>query len=115
MTLVAPAEARDWRPGLRRAAIALGLAAADRTGPGAEIRITLDAAPGSMRLTVAPDPALPGRGATEGPGLALARHVVEAAGGSLAVSQPDAPDSFVAELPDAPAMPGAGEGMARRA
>lgn len=107
MRLNAPAEARDWQAGLRRAAIALGLAAADRAGPGAEVRIMLDPLPGATRLTVVPDPAHPGRGTTEGPGLVLARHVVEAAGGSLAVSRPDAPDSLVAELPDAPAAEGA--------
>ena len=122
MTLVAPAEAREWQAGLRRAAIALGLAAADRAGPGAEIRITLDMMPGAMRLTAVPDPALPGRGPAEGPGLALARHVVETAGGSLAVSRPEAPDSLVAEIPDTPAAQGAavaartsGGGALRRA
>lgn len=122
MMLVTPAGAQDWPPVLRRAAIALGLAAADRAGPGAEIRISLEATPEVARLTVTPVPALAGRGTAEGPGFSLARHVVEAAGGSLAASGPDAADSLVAELPTTPAIPATaevvrafGEGSIRRA
>jgi hypothetical protein len=54
----------------RRAAIALGLAAADRAAPGTTVSLTVEPAPNGFRLRAG----APATEAAAGPGLALARR-----------------------------------------
>lgn len=107
MILEAPADAARWSTLLRRTALALGLAAADRAAAGARIVMRLESCEGRQRLVVQAEPVAPGRARTEGPGLSLARRVVDAAGGSLALALPDGKEGFIAELPDPAAAPAA--------
>ena len=72
LTLDAPAEASGWDAPLRRAAIALGLAAADAAAAGGRVSVTLDVADGVRCLVVAT--AAEGTGPRpDGLGVALAR------------------------------------------
>jgi PAS domain-containing protein len=113
LTLAAPAEAAAWEPELRRAALALGLAAAEIAEPGTEVGLSRGDADGGtvlrVRTTAGARPA--GRG--EGLALALARRVVEAAGGSLAQETAEGAATLTAALP--PARRPAAEGVALRA
>jgi PAS domain-containing protein len=85
-----------WDAAARRAAVALGLAAAERATPGATVTVTLDAAEGLRRLTVAAEVDAARK---DGPGLGLAQRMVEAAGGSLEVSTRDGRLAYTAILP----------------
>ncbi len=83
LSLEAAPEAARWDAATRRAALALGIAAADMAGPSAAVAITRDEIPGGCRLTVraAASSAAAGKAAV---GLALARRMIEAAGGTVA-------------------------------
>lgn len=103
LTLDAPAEASGWDVPLRRAAIALGLAVADAASAGARVALRLDSGEdGDRRLVVS----APVEGA--GPGLddlgiALARRVLEAAGGGLELAVGDGVATLAGLLPGRPA------------
>jgi PAS domain-containing protein len=93
LALDAPADA--WPAEFRRAALVLGLAAADLARPGASVALALD--PERRTLTVrtaaAPSPR------TEPVSLALARRLAEAAGGCLRQQATEDVVTLVAELP----------------
>ncbi len=100
LTLAAPADAAAWPPELRRAGLALGLAAAELARSGATVTLGLSVEDTGRRLTAtAPAEARPPR--AEGAGLALARRVIEAAGGSLKLAVGDGTATLAAELPPA--------------
>jgi hypothetical protein len=103
LTLDAPAEASGWDAPLRRAAIALGLAAADAAPAGARVAVRLDAGEdGGRRLVVS----VPADGAdlhADGLGVALARRVLEAAGGGLALDVAEGVATLSGLLPGRPA------------
>ena len=86
---------------MRRAAIALGLAAAEVATPQARIALEIDGDAGVRRLTVRTH-AEPGERA-EGVGLRLARRIVAADGGELRVVAADSSLVLTAELPVAAA------------
>ena len=113
LTLACPPEAAAWPPDLRRAALALGLAIADLAAPGAGVSLGLDAAEGPRRLT-ARAAAGPRSGPAEGVAAALARRVVEAAGGSLKLTTADGAATLTADLPPA-RQDDAAPDLARRA
>ena len=95
LTLAAPPDAAAWTPELRRAALVLGLAAADLAAPAAAVTLALDDA---RRLTVSV-PAGPRAGQPEGVGLALARRVLDAAGGRLTLAVDAGTAVLAADLP----------------
>jgi PAS domain-containing protein len=91
------AEVAGWDAPVRRAAIALGLAAAEAATPTARIALACGDDRGGRALTV--------RTATAGKsgetvGLALARRIVEAAGGSLRVEEAGGVLTLAADLPE---------------
>ncbi len=97
LTLSAPADAAAWPPELRRAALALGLAAAEIAQPGAGVALALEAGETrSLAARVATE-ARPGR--SEGMAMALARRVIEAGGGTLDLAFSDDTATFAATLP----------------
>jgi PAS domain-containing protein len=98
LDLEAPAGAVAWSPDLRRAALALGLAAAELAAPGAVLSLALEDGPEARRLTVSA-PAGPQAGRGEGLGLALARRVAESAGGTLRHAVEAGRATLTAELP----------------
>jgi PAS domain-containing protein len=85
-------------PTFRRAVLALGLAGADLALPGATVEIVLDAMPAGRCVTLATPAGLQAFRA-DGFGMALARRVVEAAGGKLRVEPSVDRVTLVAELP----------------
>jgi PAS domain-containing protein len=95
LALDVPADAAAWPADLRRAALALGLAAADLARPGASVALALD--PERRSLTARADAAPPPR--SEPVSLALARRLAEAAGGALRHHATDDTVTLVAELP----------------
>ena len=103
LVLAAPAGADGWDTPVRRAALALGLAAAEGAPAGAVVAVALDTAADGDRLTVtAPgDPA----GRADGFGIALARRVLEAAGGSLALDEAGGTTTLTGLLPARSAAP----------
>jgi PAS domain-containing protein len=97
LLLDAPADASDWDPGLHRAALAIGLAAAELATPGSRVVLGLTEA-GDRRCldaTVTADP----RTARDGVGMALARRVVEAAEGTFRLSANGGVARLEADLP----------------
>ena len=115
LTLACPPDAAAWPPDLRRAALALGLAAADLAAPGAGVTLDLATADGRRRLTAraAADPGA--RPSAEGVAAALARRVVEAAGGSLKLASADGAATLAADLPAPRGADDAPRDVARRA
>lgn len=99
LTLDPPAEASGWDATLRRAAIALGLAAADAAAAGGCVTVRLEAPDeGSRRLVVSAPveaAALP----LDSLGVALARRVIEAAGGRLDLAVADGVATLAGLLP----------------
>ncbi len=95
LTLAAPGDAAAWTPEVRRAALALGLAAADLAAPAATVTLTLD---GARQLT-ARVAAGPNSGQPESIGLALARRVLDAAGGTVTIAVDAGAATLVADLP----------------
>jgi PAS domain-containing protein len=93
LRLEAPADAAAWSPELRRAALAVGLAAADLAAPGS--CVTLAVADDGLTAT-APTGARADRAETLG--VTLARRLVETAGGSLRVATADGVATLSAEL-----------------
>jgi PAS domain-containing protein len=91
------AEVAGWDASLRRAAIALGLAAAEAAAPTARIALAFEEGPGGRLLTVRTE-AQPGGRTGETVGLALARRIVEAAGGSLRVGEAGGVLTLAADL-----------------
>ncbi len=101
LALDAPDEASAWDAPLRRAAIALGLAAADGAPAGARVAVTVEVAPGGRRLRVSVPAA--GEGPrSDGLGLALAGRVLNAGGGGLDLAVADGVATLTAFLPDRP-------------
>ena len=115
LTLACPPDAAAWPPDLRRAALALGLAAADLARPGAGVTLDLATADGRRRLTAraAADPGA--RPNAEGAAAALVRRVVEAAGGSLKLASADGAATLTADLPAPRGADDAPRDVARRA
>jgi len=108
-------DAAHWDARTRRAALALGIAAADMAAPSATVAITRDGTPEGCRLTgrVA---ASTGTAGKEQVSLALARRMIEAAGGTLTHAAVDGACEITAELPVAAAVaPTAPETPALRA
>jgi PAS domain-containing protein len=95
LSLVVPPEAAAWPPDLRRAALALGLGAADLAAPEATVTLALDDARRLTASTAAGQRA----GQTESLGLALARRVLDAAGGRVTLAVEAGTATLVAELP----------------
>ena len=93
------ADAGDWDPALRRTAIALGLAAAEAAVPGARIALAL----GETGPVVRVEAGRRAKGDTVG--LALARRIVEAAGGSLRVVEAGGVLTLAADMPARAAEP----------
>jgi len=98
LILDAPETVAVWPVATRRAAFVLGLAAAEIAAPEASVAVTLEVRDSHRRLVV--------RVATEGAaheadrvGAALARRVVEAAGGSLTTKVDSGQAVFAADLP----------------
>lgn len=81
-----------WGPELRRAALALGLAAGDMARPGSAVSLALG--PDGLVAEVPVD----GAAGAEGVGVALARRLVERAGGRLTVTCGDGRATLVAVL-----------------
>lgn len=98
LALAAPPEAAGWPADRRRVALALGLAASEIVTPGGTVTLALAA--DGRRLT-ASVPGRPRRSQPDGVGLALARRVLEAGGGSLEVKVAGETTSLVANLPPA--------------
>lgn len=92
LRLELPEGAASWTADERRLAIALAFAAADAADPGAAVVLGID----GVRLTAAV-PATTPRG--EGVGLAVARRLVEEAGGTLAAVTEAGTARFAAALP----------------
>lgn len=101
LVLDAPTEASGWQAPLRRAAIALGLAAADGATAGTTVTVRIGAAEGghSLRVTACGGTAEAG---SEGLGLALARRMVEIAGGTFEVLATDGGVTLTAVVPATP-------------
>ena len=91
-------EATHWDPRTRRAALALGIAAADMAVPSATIAITRDETPEGCRVTARVTGST-GPAGKEPVSLALARRIVEAAGGTLTSVSADGACEIAAELP----------------
>nr|HMQ95030.1 hypothetical protein [Amaricoccus sp.] len=108
-----PADAALWPPRLRRAAVALCLAAADRATAGTSLGIAVSRTAGAAEITVtaetAGEPPRP-----EGLGCALARRIVEAGGGRLEIAAAEGRTAFRAALPEGQGAP-AEEPVAQRA
>ncbi|HPG22224.1 MAG TPA: PAS-domain containing protein [Amaricoccus sp.] len=108
-----PADAALWPSGLRRAAVALCLAAADRAATGTSLGIAVSRSAGAAEITItaettgeSPKP--------ESLGCALARRIVEAGGGRLEISAAEGRTAFRAALPEGQGAP-AEEPVAQRA
>jgi hypothetical protein len=98
LRLELPDEAADWSAEERRVAMALAFAAADAAAPDAAITLSGDGATLGARVEAAEPP----RG--EGMGLALARRLIEASGGSLAHAVEDGTATFAASLAAKPSL-----------
>jgi PAS domain-containing protein len=96
LTLAAPVDADSWGRAERRAALALGLAAIDLAGPGGSVALALETVP-VRRLSAAIDTDAAAR--DDGVGLALARRVIEAGGGTLELATGPGVATLVATLP----------------
>ncbi|HVH03507.1 MAG TPA: PAS-domain containing protein, partial [Amaricoccus sp.] len=92
------AEPGAWEGAARRAAIALGLAAAEAALPAARIALGRADGPGLCRLTVRTEVDA-GRRRPEGPALGLARRSVAAAGGTLRLDETGGVLLATAEIP----------------
>jgi hypothetical protein len=92
LRLELPDAAQGWTADERRVAMALAFAAADAAAPEATIAVS----GGGAALTARVAAARPPRG--EGMGLALARRVVEEAGGRLEATAEDGTATFAASL-----------------
>ncbi|MFT3975132.1 MAG: PAS-domain containing protein [Amaricoccus sp.] len=109
LRLAAPADAGGWSPEVCRAAFLVGLAAADLAGPAAVVTLAL--ADGTLTATVAPAATVAaGRG--EGPGLALARRLAEAAGATFSIACEGGTAVVVSTAPAATAPATAPSGIA---
>jgi hypothetical protein len=78
----------------------LGLAAVDLAAPGGSMTLTRDQAPGRLQAAIVGG----SQGGSEGVGLALARRVLEAAGGHLEVAPGADCITLTAVLPENPAV-----------
>lgn len=94
VSFAAPAEARGWQPGVRRLAVALGLAATDLAAPRA--RVVLALAGGTLSASVTP-----ATGQGDGPGIALAKRLAEGESGGLAIRRDGETAVLAVALPDA--------------
>ena len=111
LTLVAPAEAAAWPPDLRRAALALGLGVAELASDGSAVTLGFDGDGTRGRLSATAAAARGGR--AEGVGVALARRVIDAVGGSLTVTLDAGAATLTADLPVACGDAGAEERVRR--
>ncbi len=93
MTLATPVEAATWPPAAQALAMALGLAAAE-VGEGS-VTMRLDTGPAGRRLVAVTDRTRAGR--PEGPGVAVARRIAQAAGTSLEL-RPEGPGVALSAL-----------------
>lgn len=84
--------AGQWSPELRQAALALGLAAGDLAQAGSSVSLSLG--PNGLVAEVP----VAGAAAAEGVGVALARRLVERAGGRLEIASADGRATLVADL-----------------
>jgi PAS domain-containing protein len=100
LTLAAPADAHAWGQAEQRAALALGLAALDLAALGGSVALALEAVP-APRLSAAITTDAAAR--EDGVGLALARRVIEAGGGTLELATGPGTTTLVATLPGSPA------------
>ncbi len=104
-------DAAAWALDLRRAAMALGFALADLAAPGAVI--ALAAGPDGRRLTVSAEVGANAR--AEGVGAALARRIIEEAGGALTFEIAAGRATYAADLGTAKLALAAADGVALRA
>jgi PAS domain-containing protein len=95
LALALPAEAEHWGRTEQRAAQALGLAAADLAAPGGSVTLALEAGR-RVRAAIAGAPT----GRRDGIGVALARRLLAAAGGSLELTEAVGGVTLVATLPE---------------
>ncbi|MCB1351642.1 MAG: PAS-domain containing protein [Rhodobacteraceae bacterium] len=111
LTLEVPETAVRWSARMRSAAMALGLAVADEAHKGSTVRITLASDETTHRLTVE---ASIGETALrdDAPSIAIARRIVAAGGGALAVSAADGTLALSATLPNSLAATPAARGEA---
>jgi PAS domain-containing protein len=100
LALDAPQEAASWPPELRRAALALALAAADFAAPGATVTLGVESV-GDLRRVSATAEAGPQGARAEAIGLALAQRIAEAARGTFRRSKAGQRVTLVADLPAA--------------
>lgn len=98
LTLEVDPAAAAWPDEIRRASFALGLAAAELAAPAAAVSVRLETTDSRRRL-VARVAAGREADATDRIGTALARRVVEAAGGRIAVAHDAGAVTFAAEMP----------------
>lgn len=103
-------DAAAWAPDLRRAAVALGFALADLAAPGAVIAFAAE--PDGRRLTASSETGA--KAGAEGVGAALARRIIEEAGGALTVEIASGRATYVADLAT-PKPASAADGVALRA
>ncbi len=87
------ARAESWPPSARRAALALGLAAADLARPGSAVSLSMTADGLAVEVPAA------GPAPVEGIGIALARRLVEQAGGALSLERSGDRTRLSATLP----------------
>ena len=99
LALAAPADAGTWPPTERRTALVLGLAAVDLAGSGGSMTLARDGTPGRLRASIVGGTI----GSADGVGLALARRVLESAGGHLEVTPGAGCITLTAVLPESPA------------
>lgn len=97
LTLSVPPEAVGWPEEVRRAALVLGLAAADLAAPAGEV--TLAFSEGGSGLSASVAPSVGGRG--DGPGILLARRLAEAAGAEVSIRHDGAATVLCAAFPNA--------------
>ncbi len=98
LSLEASTDAVEWDARTRRAALALGIAVADLAAPSAKVSIIREDTPEGARL-IARAPAPAAASGKESVGVALARRLIEAAGGKLTQATADGACEFVVALP----------------